>query len=116
MINYDKELVAALKTVLPTHYEMNLHSGLTLPCISYMENNNYDDATGDTLGYDRLSYVVKVWGNDKATVQTYSVEVDRVMRELGFKRLSSGELYDRNSTRLQKIMIFEALALEVYGG
>ena len=51
MIDYHKELVAALSTILPTHYEMNLYRGLKTPCISYMETNNYMSETGDTLGY-----------------------------------------------------------------
>ena len=49
MINYHKELVSALNTVLPTHYEMTLHSGLETPCISYMELNNYVVDNGDTM-------------------------------------------------------------------
>lgn len=34
MINYHSQLVAALKTVLPTHYELTLTSGTETPCIS----------------------------------------------------------------------------------
>ena len=41
MIDYHGDLVTALKTILPTYYEMTLHSGLATPCISYMEINNY---------------------------------------------------------------------------
>ena len=114
MINYHKELVKALKTVLPTHYEMVLHSGLKTPCISYMETNNYSTETGDTLGYSRVNYQVKVWGNDIAKIQDYVLKIDDVLRPLGFKRLSSGELYDKNSTMIQKILNYEALALEQY--
>lgn len=60
MINYHKEVVAALNTVLPTHYELHLHTGLSTPCISYMELNNAAEETGDTIGYSRLQYQVKV--------------------------------------------------------
>ena len=114
MIDYHKTLVSALNTVLPTHYEMTLHSGLETPCISYMEINNYDDATGDTLGYSRVSYQIKVWATDIALIQMYAAEVDKVVRPLGFKRTSSGELYDNNSSMIQKIMTYEGLALENY--
>jgi hypothetical protein len=114
MIDYHKELVSALNTVLPTHYEMVLHSGLAVPCISYMETNNYAVDNGDTLGYSRITYQVKVWGNDIGTLQTYALEVDRVLRPLGFKRIASGELYDNNSSMIQKIMTFEALGLEQF--
>ena len=114
MIDYHSTLVSALKTILPTHYEMVLHSGLDTPCISYMEMNNYDDATGDTLGYSRLSYQIKVWANDIATIQKYALEIDKTLRPLGFKRISSNELYDTQSTMIQKILGYQALAQEEY--
>ena len=114
MIDYNKELVSALKTILPTHYELQLTSGTKTPCISYQERNNAVDVNGDTLGYSRISYTVKVWGNDIALLNGYAREIDRVLRPLGFKRISVGELYDINSTMIQKIMTFEAMALEVF--
>lgn len=114
MIDYHSSLVKALNTILPTHYEMVLHSGLKTPCISYMETNNYDAETGDTLGYSRITYQVKVWGNDIAKIQRYALEVDKALRPLGFKRVSSGELYDKTSTMIQKILTYEALASENY--
>ena len=114
MIDYHKNLVTALETVLPTHYEMTLTRGIKTLCISYMEVNNADAETGDTIGYSRVSYQVKVWGNDIAVLQKYAVAIDKVLRPLGFKRISSGELYDRNSTMIQKIMTYECLALENY--
>ena len=114
MIDYHNQLVAALETILPTHYEMTLHSGLVTPCLSYMEMNNSDDATGDTFGYSRIVYQVKVWATDIALIQKYATKVDKVLRPLGFKRISSGELYDNNSSMIQKIMTYEGLALEDY--
>lgn len=114
MVDYHKTLVAALETVLPTHYELHLHSGLPVPCISYQEANNYDEKTGDTLGYSILSYTVKVWANEVADIQKYSQLVDKVLRPLGWKRTSSGELADMNSTMIQKILTYEARALEDY--
>lgn len=116
MIDFHAQLVNALSTILPTHYEMFLHSGLKVPCISYMELNNYSltDTIGAISGYSRLTYQVKVWSNDIAEIQKYSVLVDKVMLELGFKRISSGELYDNASTMIQKILTYEALALEEF--
>lgn len=114
MIDYHKSLVAALSKVLPTHYEMTLTSKTATPCISYMESNNYAVNNGDTLGYSRLAYQVKVWGNNIADLQKYAVQIDAVLRPLGFTRVSSGELYDHESTMIQKIMRYEALALETF--
>ena len=114
MIDYHKSLVAALNTVLPTHYELNLHSGLATPCISYQERNNYARETGDTVGYSTITYTVKVWGNDLAAIQENAIKVDAVLRPLGWKRTSSQELHDKQSTMIQKIMTYEALAKEEY--
>ena len=114
MIDYHKEIVIALNTILPTHYEMVLHSGLEVPCLSYMEINNYSTNVGDTFGYSRLAYQVKVWARSIEEIQAYALMVDAVMRPLGFKRVSSGELYDNQSTMIQKILTYEALALESY--
>lgn len=114
MVDYHKELVAALNTILPTHYELKLTKGAATPCISYQERNNAVQINGDTLGYSNLSYTVKVWGNDIAELNNYAKQIDNVLRPLGFKRVSVGELHDVNSTMIQKIMTYEALALEVF--
>ena len=116
MIDYHTNLVKALNTILPTHYEMVLHSGLKTPCISYMETNNYaaTETLGATVGYSRITYQVKVWGNDIAELQKYALQIDAVLRPLGFKRVASGELYDKNSAIIQKILTFEALATEEF--
>jgi hypothetical protein len=114
MIDFHSELVSALETVLPTHYELALTSGTQTPCISYQERNNFDTDTGDTLGYSRIVYTVKVWGNEIATIQNYAKEIDKVLRPLGFKRTSAQELHDNQSTMIQKILTYEALASENY--
>lgn len=114
MIDYHSNLVSALNTVLPTHYEMTLTSKTETPCISYMELNNYSAPLGDTVEYSFITYQVKVWANDIAVIQQYAVEVDKVLRPLGFKRIASRELYDNASTMIQKIMTYEALAYEQF--
>jgi hypothetical protein len=114
MVDYHSNLVSALNTVLPTHYEMALTSKTATPCISYMETNNYSSSTGDTVGYSFITYQVKVWANDIAAIQGYAKQVDDVLRPLGFKRIASGELYDNATTMIQKIMTYEALAYENY--
>lgn len=114
MIDYHSNMVSALETVLPTHYEMALTSRTQTPCISYMELTNYAHANGDTLGYSYISYQIKVWGHDIAEVQQYAQEIDNILRPLGWKRISSGEMYDNNSTMIQKILTYEALASETW--
>ena len=114
MIDYHTSIVSALETILPTHYELILHSGIQTPCISYMELNNHTEESGDTLGYSRLIYQVKVWGNDIEQLQGYALAIDNKLRPMGWKRTASGELYDINSTMIQKILTYEAKALEVF--
>lgn len=114
MVDFHTNLVSALETVLPTHYEMALTSGTAVPCISYMETNNYVSTSGSTRGYSRITYRVKVWANSIELIQKYAKEVDDVLRPLGLKRTSSGELYDNESSMIQKIMSYEGLALEDY--
>jgi len=112
MINYHTELVSALRTILPTHYELKLHSGLPTPCISYMEVDNASRETGDTIGYSSLQYQIKVWGNKIEDLQTYALRIDNLLRPLGWTRVSCRELYDNESTMIQKVMLYEATALE----
>ena len=80
MIDYHSTLVSALKQILPTHYEMTLHSGIETPCISYMELSNAAEEEGDTLGYSRLQYQIKLWGNEIATLQRYAQQIDAALR------------------------------------
>lgn len=114
MVDYHTQLRAALMSVLPTHYEMTLTSGTATPCISYMERNNSTIADSDRMGYSRISYQVKVWATNIADIQRYSLEIDKVLRPIGFKRVGTNELYDNNSSMIQKIMTYEAIGLERY--
>ena len=114
MIDYHETLVGALEMILPTHYEMVLHKGIKTPCISYMEISNVDDEKCAVAGYSRVSYQVKVWDTNLDIARRYAKEVDVVMRGLGFDRISSAELYDPNSTMIQKVMTYETLGFETY--
>jgi hypothetical protein len=114
MIDYDKQFVAVLENILPTHYELKLHSGLKTPCISYQERDNAQEETGDTLCYGRISYTVKVWANEIAVIKKYAVEIDKALRSIGFRRISCGELHDNRSTMIQKIMAYEAKTIETF--
>ena len=114
MIDFSENMVSALETVLPTYHELALTSKSDVPCISWQERNNYVYANGNTLGYSVLAFTVKVWARTPAEIMKYSLMVDAVLRPIGFKRTSSNELYDRNSTMIQKIMTYEALGQEQF--
>ena len=114
MIDFSSNLVSALTEVLPTYYEMALTKQIQTPCISYMEINNYVSTYASNANYSRIVYQIKVWGNRIADLQDYAQQIDEVLRPLGFVRISSGELYDNQSTMIQKILTYEALGLETY--
>ena len=114
MVDYNKELVSALESVLPTHYEMALTANKSIPCISYQERNNYVSASGNTIGYSRIIYTIKIWANSIKVIQQYAPLVDDALRPLGFIRTSANELHDINSSMIQKIFTYEALAYENY--
>lgn len=112
MIDYNKQIVSALKTILPTYHELTLTKDTKTPCISYMELSNVVEESGDTLEYSRLSFQIKVWGTDLAVLNSTAGKIDVIMRGLGFTRTSGGEMYDKNSSMIQKILTYEAKALE----
>ena len=112
MINYHETLVNTLENILPTYYELTLTADTETPCISYMQRNDYTVVNGDTLGYSKIQYQVKVWSNSLQDLQEYSQEIDNTLRTKGFTRVSAGELWDRNSAMKQKILVYEALAKE----
>lgn len=114
MVDYHAEIVGALGEILPCHYEMTLTAGLPLPCISYLEISNIDQPAGETLGYSMLSYQVKVWARSIADCQAYALQIDSTMRGLGFTRTGSAELYDNQSGVIQKVLDYDALAIEDY--
>ena len=111
MIDYHEELVDTLNDILPTYYELNLTSGIATPCISYMQRNDYVVANGDTLGYSKVQYQIKVWGNKLSDLQGYSQEIDEALRAKGFTRISTGELWDRDSAMKQKILVSQVFPL-----
>lgn len=114
MINYHSNIVKALSSILPTYYEMILHKGIKTPCISYMELNNAAAQTGDTLGYSSIQYQIKVWSDKIGDLQEYALKIDNALRPLGWKRIGCRELYDKESAMIQKIMTYDATALEVF--
>ena len=114
MINYHKKLVGTLKNILPVHYEMALHRNLSVPCISYMELGNSATHTGDTVGYSAIQYQIKVWANKLEDLQTNAAKIDDALRPLGWRRISAQELYETSSTMIQKILVYEANALETF--
>lgn len=113
MVDYHTTLYTALSTIgPPVDYEMFLHSGLSTPRISYMELINVIEEQTDVSDVSRIQVQVKVWANEISDLQTYAVEIDSVMREDGWQRVSSAELHDPNSAMMQKVLTYEKLFAE----
>lgn len=114
MIDLHADIHSALNSVLPTYHELALTSKTETPCISYQERSNAATETGNTLGYSRISFTVKVWSKSIADLQRYSLEIDAILRPLGFTRVGTTELADINNIMKQKILTYEALGLETF--
>ena len=94
MVDYKTTIVKELsKLNLPVYYEMFLTRDTGLPCISYLEDSNYDEKIGDTLTYSHISYSIKIWTKSVKEMSEYSIKIDRVMHDLGFRRSNSIELW-----------------------
>lgn len=110
MLNVKEQLVTALDTILPCYYELYCDSTTETPCITYIETNNYDNVNGDTLSYSNIEYTIKIWGRTVDDISSYSVLVDRKMKELGYTRTSSNEL--TADDQIVKVMVYVGLGLE----
>jgi hypothetical protein len=77
---------------LPVYYELFVDSSTNTPCITYIESNNSSYLEGDNLLYSNLSYNIKVWGNDLATLIPIVDKIGDIMRKQGFTRVSYNEL------------------------
>lgn len=111
MISFKTDVVSELNKILPTHYEL-LISSPAIPCITYMESENKDTQVGDSIGYSRVIYTIKLWGSDLKQLEPYKLEIGNCMRKLGYTRISYNELwYD---DKISMIMRFEGFAFEKY--
>ena len=109
MIDFDPSIVEALSVILPTYYENFITNEITLPCITFVENNNSSYLEGDTLRYSHLNYTIKLWMDDKHQ-QSYLAEIDSTMKRLGFVRNSANEIV--SGRVIEKIMDYEAIGFE----
>lgn len=109
MIDFDPSIVEALSVILPTYYENFITGEITLPCITYVENNNSSYLEGDTLRFSHLNYTIKLWMDDK-NQQHYLADIDEVMKRMGFIRNSANEIV--SGRVIEKIMDYEAIGWE----
>lgn len=116
MIDYHKELLSILSKILPTYFELNLTHDVSVPCITYLELNDYEEYKGDTLGYSIIRYQIKVWSTKLSELQSYGQQIDNALRKAGWTRVSALELYDTDTAMKQKVFNYEARFREIYEG
>ncbi len=112
MVSDKLDIQKSLNEILPCYYELFCDSKVKLPCFTYIEYENYNTMTGDTLGYSSIGYTIKVWANDVGDIDYYANEADKVLREKGYTLTSSNEL--TVDEQIEKIMNYEALGVEKY--
>lgn len=113
MIDTQPVIVQALSaTGLKVYFEHFVNSETPLPCITYTEYDNSADKQGDTLGYSNITYHIKVWANNKTDISKYSKIVDEIMRQNGFTRTNTVELWLDNVGQLQ--LKYRCLAKEYF--
>jgi len=112
MIDVKPQLVSVLNEILPTYYELIVDSSVKLPCITYLEIGNSDNLVGDTLGYSDITMNIKIWSNTVSDIATYMPQVDKALRDIGYKRISSNELV--MGTQICKILTYQGLGLEEF--
>jgi len=110
MVNYSPQLVSALSTILPTHYELICDSKTVKPCITWRETNNYADVGRDITRYSWIEYQVKIWTTDIKVASEKAVLIDDTLRPLGFERTSTNELVIDN--QICKIMTYRIHGIE----
>jgi hypothetical protein len=115
MIDYKPNLVDELKTLgLPVHYELFMTKEEELPCIAYFEQSNISDKEGDTLRYSDITFTIRVYAKTVKEIAQYSIEVDDLMRDLGFVRINTNQIWLDNIG--QFIMTYRGKGQEIYGG
>lgn len=78
---------------LPVYYEHFLTKDTEVPCVSYRLDDDYNRVMGSNLSFSWIYVSVKVWGKSKETFDNYSPLVDSLMRQLGFERIGTNELW-----------------------
>ena len=110
MIDYKPQLVEALQTVGTVHYELFTDSNTKVPCITYLESRNSDRETSEVLNYSDIEFTVKVWAKKVSEISNIAMQIDEVLRPLGFQRTGSNEL--SHNDLIQRVMYYSAIGVE----
>lgn len=93
MINVTPQIIKALsETGLKVYNEIFLKNE-SVPCISYYEYDNAAELESGVLGYSKITYHIKIWAKTQKELVDYSIKIDDIMRQLGFKRNNMNDLW-----------------------
>ena len=112
MINVTPQIINALSKIGLKVYNENFLKKESVPCISYYEYDNSTMKRGTGIQKCEIIYHVKVWAKTQKELVDYSAQIDKIMREQGFRRTSCNDLW--TDTLGQRDLKYKALALEIY--
>jgi len=93
MISIKEYLQQELETLgTPVYYEAFIGTEVPIPAISYVTLDDKDLYVGDTIEYSDKAIQIKIWDNRLSSLEVLVVEVDALMKDIGFRREFSTEL------------------------
>lgn len=114
MIDVSDKLVPILRQELgiPVVSEHIFDSKTPLPCLTWQLYDDSSYATSTTIEYSRVIYYLKVWGKSMEELVNYSIKLDKIMREIGFKRTNCIDTWLDNVG--QRALKYQGLSYEDY--
>ena len=113
MTDITVRVVEQLNKVLPTYYEMFLDNSQPLPCISYTQIENADEALGNYRAWSRITYKIKIWCNQVSDITQYGIDIDNKLAEIGrFHRNGVQDI--RYGDLICRIMDYTILVNEIF--
>ena len=91
----------------PKIYHLRADRAATHPKISFFEITNFDDNYADDRAISSEIHIqIDIWAKADmmVTVSTIAVEVDKTMKQLGFKRTAAADLYEDDTAVFHKAL------------
>ena len=90
-------------------YAVNAPNANEYPRITYFEITNFDANHADDAAYSaRMLYQIDVWS--KGNPDPIAVEVDRVMKSIGFVRTGGTDFYEKDVQVYHRALRYEIIA------
>lgn len=97
---------AGLVKVYPETVPVYDKGPVTVPYITFFELTNFEAVHADDAEIESEAHFhIDIW--TKGNTGPIAIEVDKVMKELGFRRTSAGDRYDSGTATYRKIMKYK---------